>query len=552
MRLALLLALAASCAAPTAPAPPAPTRSVDVATCRAQRARDEPRGEEDARLVDLTVAVVGAPRTGGECADESFRSEDLTSLFGLLDAAGTDPAKLLVAMADAPPCADCVESTGAAFSLDSLALLTWGTELELRAADPVRGLPAPALLLGKKWRFEPGPHQFAFPDAKGRYGRARIVAENGLTAEVVVASGSRSDAARRAFEWRHLTSKVARSGASMGVLAGDFGEALATDEPWVAELEEVATFGVAPPTCETGGDVAAFREATSHVVIVPPVGSSFRLSAEELVTSREGAASLRGATACFDVAITHFAITRLAKDRDRDRVPDDVDRCPDVADANQLDRDEDGFGDACDACPTAHDPDQLDGDRDGVGDACDDDLDQDGVTNTSDDCPLVANPAQCDEDCDGRGNECDDDDDDDCVKDGADLCPTAAPERPLCGADGPSDAARFEPLDRFVTRCAPLPADAKELRGLPRLAKPKDPRPEACAAWAEAALGVATSVGPKLTAERGRALLPSRGGCPKVPKPTQCALCARTPPPPRAPDASTPGGPDAPAPDVRP
>jgi hypothetical protein len=531
MKRALLLALVSSCGTPAVPPPP-PAAAVDVVTCRAERARDEPRATEDPRLVDLTIAVVGAPRADGECASRSYRGEDLTSLFALLDAAGTDPAKLLVAMADAPPCTDCAEATGAAFSLDSLALLSWGVELELRAADPVAGLPAPALLLGKSWRFEPGAHQFAFPDAKGRYVRARIVAENGLTAEVVVASGSRADSARRAFEWRHLASKVARSGASLGVLAGDFGATLTTDEPWVAELEQLATFGVVPPTCETGGDVSTFREAASHVVIVPPIGSSFRLSPEELVTSRAGAASLHGATECFDVAITHFTITRLAKDRDADRVPDDVDLCPDTPDANQLDRDEDGFGDACDVCPTAHNPDQLDGDRDGVGDVCDDDLDQDGVVNSADDCVLVSNPEQCDEDCDGKGNECDDDDDDDCVLDVVDLCAAAATERPLC-APGSADAARFEALDRLVLRCAPLPSDPKELRGLPRLATPKEPRPEACATWVQAAVGVAVSVGPKATLARVRDLVQSRGGCPKVAKTTQCGLCSPTRPEPR-------------------
>ena len=88
-------------------------------------------------------------------------------------------------------------------------------------------------------------------------------------------------------------------------------------------------------------------------------------------------------------------------DSDGDGVPDLVDTCPDVANADQklftffADSDNDGFGDpndsivactqpagyvdnALDNCPTASNPDQLDTDGDGMGDECDLDDDNDG------------------------------------------------------------------------------------------------------------------------------------------------------------------------------
>lgn len=58
-------------------------------------------------------------------------------------------------------------------------------------------------------------------------------------------------------------------------------------------------------------------------------------------------------------------------DSDGDSVPDHLDNCPTVANADQADADGDGVGDACDSCPTVANPDQSDADGDGIGDACD-------------------------------------------------------------------------------------------------------------------------------------------------------------------------------------
>jgi hypothetical protein len=65
----------------------------------------------------------------------------------------------------------------------------------------------------------------------------------------------------------------------------------------------------------------------------------------------------RGATLAADDAEALAALYPLpagaGADGDRDGVPDETDRCPAAADADQMDDDGDGVGDRCDACPTA-------------------------------------------------------------------------------------------------------------------------------------------------------------------------------------------------------
>jgi hypothetical protein len=57
-------------------------------------------------------------------------------------------------------------------------------------------------------------------------------------------------------------------------------------------------------------------------------------------------------------------------DADGDGEADDVDNCPDTANADQADGDGDGVGDVCDNCPEVANADQADADGDGTGDAC--------------------------------------------------------------------------------------------------------------------------------------------------------------------------------------
>jgi MBG domain-containing protein/thrombospondin type 3 repeat protein len=76
-------------------------------------------------------------------------------------------------------------------------------------------------------------------------------------------------------------------------------------------------------------------------------------------------------------------ITGWTPDADADGIPNTVDNCPNVANADQAD---------------------LDGD--GLGDACDPDDDADGIADATDNCPMLANPTQADEDGDGTGDAC--------------------------------------------------------------------------------------------------------------------------------------------------
>ncbi len=123
-------------------------------------------------------------------------------------------------------------------------------------------------------------------------------------------------------------------------------------------------------------------------------------------------------------------------DRDGDQVANEVDNCPNLANAAQDDADGDGIGDFCDLeldgdgipnatdnCPTMYNPGQSDIDTDGLGDLCDDDIDGDAVAPAEDNCPLVYNPDQKDLDQDGIGDACENDKDNDGAPDGTDCAP---------------------------------------------------------------------------------------------------------------------------------
>ncbi len=58
-------------------------------------------------------------------------------------------------------------------------------------------------------------------------------------------------------------------------------------------------------------------------------------------------------------------------DVDGDGIPDTLDNCPMMPNADQRDHDSDGRGDVCDLCPHIPETTDTDTDGDGVGDACD-------------------------------------------------------------------------------------------------------------------------------------------------------------------------------------
>lgn len=126
-------------------------------------------------------------------------------------------------------------------------------------------------------------------------------------------------------------------------------------------------------------------------------------------------------------------------DSDGDKLADDFDNCPTVANPNQGDRNKDGLGDVCqdsdsdgimdypDNCYTAPNADQVDIDQDNIGDVCDNDIDvdfdNDTIEDEVDNCPEILNTNQADLDGDGYGDVCDADKDEDGIDNTTDNCP---------------------------------------------------------------------------------------------------------------------------------
>jgi hypothetical protein len=164
--------------------------------------------------------------------------------------------------------------------------------------------------------------------------------------------------------------------------------------------------------------------------------------------------------AAFDnLSITASEVAGVV-DMDNDGIADDIDNCPNNANAAQTDTDGDGLGDACDNCldvdhdticgpvdncPNVANQSQIDADGDGIGDACDAciDVDHDTICGPVDNCPNVANQGQIDADGDGIGDACDAciDVDHDTVCDSVDNCPGVANQGQIdADGDGIGDA----------------------------------------------------------------------------------------------------------------
>ncbi len=174
-----------------------------------------------------------------------------------------------------------------------------------------------------------------------------------------------------------------------------------------------------------------------------------------------------GTSNIVEAGLDNIKILTTQLDADSDGIVDSLDKCPNIANPNQINTDNDSFGDACDAFPNDPDNDvdgdtisghidncpavangpndgsnQLDNDGDNIGDACDIDADGDGIDgngsggpgtdindldntiatdadsdgvddagggtlNGPDNCLGIANADQVNTDGDGLGNACD-------------------------------------------------------------------------------------------------------------------------------------------------
>ena len=200
--------------------------------------------------------------------------------------------------------------------------------------------------------------------------------------------------------------------------------------------------------------------ATAQMVLNQPAGS-YTLSAQT-----------NGGAVIFLNSSDSDPFTIGSTDSDGDGVADDVDNCPDLANADQANFDGDFYGDACDpdddndgvadeddAFPF-NQAESRDTDGDGIGDNADTDDDNDGQSDSDEaTCgsdPKDASSSSPDNDGDGSPDCVDPDDDNDGVNDDVDNCPsTANTDQADSDGDGVGDAC-----DNCPTFANPSQADA--------------------------------------------------------------------------------------------
>ena len=128
--------------------------------------------------------------------------------------------------------------------------------------------------------------------------------------------------------------------------------------------------GLAFPRGDAPTVTAAPRSSTldrvrSFALLLIVAGCGFRLNpAGSGTDGSNGSNGSNGIDAAIDTPAS-------SNDMDGDGVPDNLDNCPTMANADQRDHDVDGRGDVCDLCPHIAEAADVDNDGDGVGDACD-------------------------------------------------------------------------------------------------------------------------------------------------------------------------------------
>jgi len=235
------------------------------------------------------------------------------------------------------------------------------------------------------------------------------------------------------------STQVWKFGSTLGLVAGDTIDALATDGVTVyfslapGSPALLGPDGTADPPNDPNPDDRFPSDVLSQAFVsVFPNSALNLLEGDDLVALSIG----------FDL--------------DFDRVPSPCDNCAADTNADQSDADNDGVGDICDNCAAVGNPNQVDTDSDGDGDSCDLDDDGDGVDDTGDNCPLAVNPGQADGDLDLVGDVCDtcpglpdpgqEDAEGDGVGDVCDNCPSD-PNPDQANNDGDLDGDACDPDD---------------------------------------------------------------------------------------------------------
>jgi outer membrane protein OmpA-like peptidoglycan-associated protein len=245
----------------------------------------------------------------------------------------------------------------------------------------------------------------------------------------------------RGLSWSFLGAFYYRPEASLGTVPAGAGNSVGSEIQLGARIgywDQKRAWSIAPEALLSTVVIGGKPFQKSYTSLELLLGGHYSIKRQVLVGAAFGLGALREPGSpdfrfLFRAAYAPERHDRPAlppstpRDRDHDGIPDDVDRCPDVAEDKDgfqdsdgcpdPDNDEDGIPDVKDRCPNEPEDRDTFEDDDGCPEA---DNDQDGILDKNDECRNAAEDKDGFEDSDGCP---DPDNDKDGIVDADDKCP---------------------------------------------------------------------------------------------------------------------------------